>query len=76
MPEGQKSALEIRVTGPADELLLSEEMSAGMSLVSEDIPLGRVSISAVQLCTVETELTSKDRTMRLIVDASHCTLAD
>lgn len=51
-------------------------MAAGENVVVGDVPYGWVSISATQLCTVESELAPGSPTMRLILDGNHCTLAD
>lgn len=75
-PDLREASYSIRVVGPDDELTFSTQIAAGETTVVGDVPYGWVSVSAMQLCTVETELTPGSPTMRLILDGNHCTLAD
>lgn len=75
-PDLREASYDIRVVGPNDELIFSMQMAAGENVFVGDVPYGWVSISATQLCTVESELAPGSPTMRLILDGNHCTLAD
>ena len=75
-PGAQGDSYEVKVLGPDGELVNSREVSAGSSNAFEDVPFGWVSVNANSGCTVEGELTSESPTMRMIIDADNCTIAD
>lgn len=75
-PKEKVAAYDVSVIGPDDELLFSQEMGAGESVVWAEVPLGWVSVNAEPFCTVDSELTSESPTMRLILDGIDCILTD
>ncbi|ALV47091.1 hypothetical protein MB46_17975 [Arthrobacter alpinus] len=75
-PGAQGGPYEVKVRGSDGELVNSREVSVGSTYVIEDVPYGWVSVEATSGCTVENELTSESPTMRMIIEADNCTLAD
>ncbi|GAA1318930.1 hypothetical protein ACFSWE_06750 [Leucobacter albus] len=51
-------------------------LESGTTIVIEDVPLGQTEIDAADYCTVAGETDELNPTMRLIVEAGGCTLAD
>ena len=75
-PGAQSTSYDLTVLGPDQEIVASREVFAGSSIEIEDVPFGWVSVEAVSMCTVESELSRESPTMRLVVDETNCTLAD
>lgn len=58
------------------EIYESVTLESGTTIALEDVPLGQTEIDAADYCTVAGETDELNPTMRLIVEAGGCTLAD
>ncbi len=68
--------LEVQVRVGEGNSFKSLHMSTGMTIALDSVPFGNVEIEAVGVCAVASPIDELNPTTRLIVDGTHCTLAD
>lgn len=75
-PDAQSDAYDVSVLGGDGEPVGSREVRVGSATTFENVPLGWVTVEAASSCTGESELTSQHPTLRLVIDAEHCSVTD
>lgn len=70
------SSYDVRVFGPDQEVVTSREVFVGSTVEIEGAPFGWVKVEAVDMCTIESELSRESPKIRLVIDTKSCTSTD